>query len=706
MKKISWQKIKGTLRGLGVLIVAALLLQLVSGIQYYYSKTSIEDEARKLAEIRLKNANLLVEAGMNSVEVAVENVTNYIKDNLDAPDRMFDISRGLIEVNSTLAECGLLFVPDYYLNKAHSFHPYSYRTDDGSILTNDHNLDGFNYYNRPWYTDVIEKDVPKWTDPYFSHIDNNLICTYSTPIKDKGGKVVAVLYADISLEWLRQLIEEGAGEYNNAYSVILNKLGEPVIDTRNGDIPPGFYSIEEPMVSQERGERKITYRDTVSYAFYGPIGKHGWSMAIVCPEKEIFADFRRISNLLNLLALLGLGILGFILYQTGRGLAKLRKEEGIRQRMENELNIAHGIQMGMVPKTFPPFPERDDIEIYASLDAAREVGGDLYDYFISNGKLWFCIGDVSGKGVPASLVMAVTRSLFRSEAMHQNKPEVVMKAINESMGEMNDTNMFVTMFIGCLDLNTGKLSFCNAGHNPPVICAEDSATKVQLKPNLPLSLLNGYNYVGESMTISDGNTLFLYTDGLTEAENTNKELFGEDRMMEVLHRSTLPSKIISEMSAAVSVHTAGAQQNDDLTMLAIRFWGTKTKHLEIRNEISQLSEVPAFIEDLCTDSKIQSEVNLALEEALVNIVDYAYEKPGEGLIQLDASRHKDTLKMVLTDSGKPFDPTATTVPDINLPPEERPVGGLGILLVRKLMDTLEYERKDDKNILTMTKKIA
>ena len=168
----------------------------------------------------------------------------------------------------------------------------------------------------------------------------------------------------------------------------------------------------------------------------------------------------------------------------------------VTMRMEKELNIAHGIQMGMVPKVFPPFPERDDIEIYAYLNAAREVGGDLYDYFISDGKLWFSIGDVSGKGVPASLVMAVTRSLFRTEAMHQSSPEVVMKAVNDSMAEMNETNMFVTMFIGCLDLDSGELNFCNAGHNPPVICTSGTASRIQLKPNLPLSLINGYTYIG------------------------------------------------------------------------------------------------------------------------------------------------------------------------------------------------------------------
>ena len=704
--KISLKDIKGAIQGLGVLILAALLLQLVSGIQYYYTKKSIENEARKLAEIRLKNANLLVEAGMTNVEVAVQNVTNFVRDNLDFPDRMFDITRGVMDLNMSLAECGLLFVPNYYPKKGRAYHPASLRTPEGTIQTIDLNRDGFNYYTRPWYNDAIAKDGANWTDPYFSHSDNNLICTFSTPIKDNDGKVVAVLYADISLEWLRQLIEEGAGEYKNAYSVILNKLGDPVIDTRNGDIPLGFFAIEEPMVSQERGEQKITYRDTVSYAFYAPIGNHGWSMAIVCPEKEIFADFRRISTRLSILSLLGLLILGFIMFMTGRGFAKLRKEEGKRERMEKELNIAHGIQMGMVPKVFPPFPERDDIEIYAYLNAAREVGGDLYDYFISDGKLWFSIGDVSGKGVPASLVMAVTRSLFRTEAMHQSSPEVVMKAINDSMAEMNETNMFVTMFIGCLDLDTGELNFCNAGHNPPVICTSGTASRIQLKPNLPLSLINGYIYIGESMTIPDGGTLFLYTDGLTEAENIHKNLFGEERMMEVLRKSTVPSELVKGMSKAVSAYTDGAEQNDDLTMLAIRFWGTRRKHLGIKNEISELNSVPEFIEDLCPDPKIQSEVNLALEEALVNIVDYAYDKPGSGAIDIDASVHRNVLKLVLTDSGKPFDPTASTPPDITLPPDQRPVGGLGIFLVKKLMDTLDYERKDDKNILTMTKKIC
>ena len=429
-------------------------------------------------------------------------------------------------------------------------------------------------------------------------------------------------------------------------------------------------------------------------------------MAIVCPEKDMFYDFYRISRLLMVLTLLGLVLLGFIMYRAARNFMKLRKVENSRQRMEGELAIAHGIQMGMIPKIFPPYPERDDIEIYASLTAAKEVGGDLYDFFISNENLWFCIGDVSGKGIPASLVMAVTRSLFRTNAMHLDSPAKVMSSINDAMAEMNENNMFVTMFIGQLELASGKLTFCNAGHNAPVILHEGKATPITMRPNLPVALISGFAYVDEETTLGDKDGFFLYTDGLTEAENPQKELFGEDRMLEVLRKYSIPMDVVLHMTDAVTAHANGAEQSDDLTMLSLRYKGIPNFHLTIKNDVAELAALPEFVESLGLDAQTTTNLNLALEEAATNVVLYAYDAPGTGTVDIHATIKDHMVRITLSDEGKPFDPTKAGDPDITLPGDERPIGGLGIFLIRKLMDSVKYERKDGKNVLVMTKNLV
>ena len=243
--------------------------------------------------------------------------------------------------------------------------------------------------------------------------------------------------------------------------------------------------------------------------------------------------------------------------------------------IENELKIAHDIQMGMLPKTYPPYPERNDIEIYGSLNPAKEVGGDLFDFYIRDNQMFFCIGDVSGKGVPASLVMAVTRSLFRNISAHTAKPNHIASALNEALAEGNETNMFVTSFIGVLNLTTGILRYCNAGHNAPMLIGRGVGL-LPCDPNLPLGVMPGWEYTVQEADIDPLTTIFLFTDGLTEAENADHALFGEERVTAIAQQMlaegrNTPEEIISRMKEEIQAFVDGASQSDDQTMLAIKY---------------------------------------------------------------------------------------------------------------------------------------
>jgi sigma-B regulation protein RsbU (phosphoserine phosphatase) len=245
-----------------------------------------------------------------------------------------------------------------------------------------------------------------------------------------------------------------------------------------------------------------------------------------------------------------------------------------KERIESELRIAHDIQMGMLPKLFPAFPERDDLALSAKLVPAKEVGGDLYDFFIEDEKLYFIIGDVSGKGVPASLVMAVTCRLFRSVASHLDKPEAIMSSLNNSLSEGNETGMFCTAILGILDLRSGQLKYCNAGHNAPILIdADGNVTPISVVPNLPLGLFEEFPYEGQEMMLDKQMMLYMFTDGINEAENKEKKLFGDDRLIALLKKNAFntPTEIIKETFAEVKRHADGAEQSDDITVMCLKY---------------------------------------------------------------------------------------------------------------------------------------
>ena len=251
-----------------------------------------------------------------------------------------------------------------------------------------------------------------------------------------------------------------------------------------------------------------------------------------------------------------------------RRMAVLKAEQ---ERIENELKIARDIQMSMVPSTFP---EREGLDMYASMTPAKEVGGDLYGYVLQDDKLYFAVGDVSGKGVPASLFMAQATRLFRTLAAQGMMPAEICTRMNDALsGEDNVNGMFVTFFLGLIDLKTDHMDFCNAGHNPPVIGGgEQQGEFLEMQPNAPIGLWQGLEYEGEEIENVKGRPLFVYTDGLNEAENCEQQQFSDERLLSILQHTQFENarQVIETLSSAVEKHRDGAEPNDDLTMMCIR----------------------------------------------------------------------------------------------------------------------------------------
>ena len=481
--------------------------------------------------------------------------------------------------------------------------------------------------------------------------------------------------------------------------------------------PNSYYTIRS-----NTGVEIVPAPDTVPGRKYNIFGEEvdatGWHLEIIIPDEELFRDLNHVGRIVGILMLLGLVMLIVIMLYAGRNNKRLIESTARNQSIENELNIARKIQMAMLPNRFPPFSDYPNLNAYGEVIPAKEVGGDLFDFYIRENKLFFCVGDVSGKGVPASIVMAMTRSIFRSFSSYLDSPAQIVTQMNDSLsGEGNDQSMFVTLFLGVLDLATGELKYCNAGHNAPIQITNHQLQITNCIPNLPLGVLGGFAYREQETKMEINDTLFLYTDGLTEAENSAHEQFGEERMNERLAVSgeQTPREIIASMQQAVASFVGDAEQSDDLTLFAVRLLdksqisNVKSQmtaghySLVMRNDIQQIPTLAEWIEMIGLPQELNMPINLALEEAVSNVMLYAYPgKSGQVLVECDKS---DKLVFTISDSGVPFDPTQQEDPDVTQSAEERPIGGLGIFLVRQIMDDIRYERKDDKNILTLIKKL-
>ena len=297
--------------------------------------------------------------------------------------------------------------------------------------------------------------------------------------------------------------------------------------------------------------------------------------------------------MLGIVAAIIIAALGFILHRHKRhekametaygkledAYGKLEETTKAKERIESELRIARDIQMSMVPRNFDIFPQNSGIDLYASMKPAKEVGGDLYDFFIQDNKLYLCIGDVSGKGVPASMTMAVAVNLFHNNAKEGFPPEHIAARLNDTLASDNESGMFVTMFIAEIDLTTGQMKYCNAGHNPPVIIDPSLAPDEPGRPyfakvesNAPIGLWSNLKFIGESIDNLRGRTLFLYTDGLNEAENSMQEQFGDNRLLSFFHNHSHDNsqQLINQMNDAVSAFVGEAEASDDLTMLCLK----------------------------------------------------------------------------------------------------------------------------------------
>jgi sigma-B regulation protein RsbU (phosphoserine phosphatase) len=418
-----------------------------------------------------------------------------------------------------------------------------------------------------------------------------------------------------------------------------------------------------------------------------------------------------------------LGILGETFdHMISRLTESLTLVETAKARMEEELNVGRDIQMSLLPHSFPAFPDRTEFDLFAVLEPTRETGGDLYDFFMVDAqRLCFAIGDVSGTGVSAALFMAMTKIVLKTLASYDPSPASIVTRVNDALSADNDNCMFVTLYLGILNLHDGTLLTTNAGHFPPLLKRRGRQFEWLKAQDGPLvGPMPGITFKERKTQLAPGDELFFYTDGVTEADNVRHELFGSDRLKTVLDQSTSGSVAdrIRDVMQAVKTFAGDAPQADDITMLALRYNGVAPSDAAApvfrQTMPNQLMAIPVlqtafehYVAQWEGAKPLIPTLNMALDDLLSNVVQYGFPNdPEEHSIRVEGEVRSGYVFLTITDDGIPFNPLAVEEPDLSLPHNERDIGGLGIHLVRSMFDELSYHRTVGHNVLTIKKKLA
>lgn len=605
------------------------------GTFYHVASQYIEKQTYQKISTQADEINFRVSRLMRTIEKIPENLGRLLPTYVTHPDSIFSITRQVVKNNSEVFGCAIAFEPNYFPSKGAHFAPYSYMKGDSVVTTligNNYDYYQKNWYKLSKERNQSRWTRPY----HELSSANIITSTYSVPLRDSKDQIIGIFSVDLSLNWLTELIDSikpypdsyiiiinREGRFILHHQDSLQTGLEDNIFNQAYQMPDtSIIGISKRIANGEKGKATFFDHNDKSYIFYSPVIGTEWCMATICPYKHVYEGLNRFNLIISLLFVCFLILVCLICTLTVRRITKplknfalttasiaegnfntplppirskdemqelysafsemqkrlanymhnLEKTTAVKEKMESELRIAHDIQMSMLPKDFPPFPEHSNIDFYAIIHPARQVGGDFYDFFISGDDLYFAIGDVSGKGIPASLLMSYTISLLRSFSSKPASSSEIARFLNNRITERNEADMFVTFFIGILNLKTGKLKYCNAGHMPPVITYPDRTSSFfDIHAELPLGILKDYPYQEYTYTFSSGSGILLYTDGVTEAENAKGAFYTKERLLQIIHqnRAQHPREFLQRIITDIQSHVQTYEQSDDLTLFTL-----------------------------------------------------------------------------------------------------------------------------------------
>ena len=525
-----------------VVAVTATLFLVIAVFVAFSTSRMMENEARSTVKSVVKATVGRIDRQMAMVESAVENSAWIVAERISDPDYMFRITGELVRNNPFIVGSTVAFEPNFFPSKGYYYSAFSCKDGKGGIRRIQQGGETFKYHGMDWYRIPKESGKPSWCEPYFDAGGAEvMMCTYSVPLKDRGGNVYAVLTADISLEDLTRHVS-AIKPYPDSYAVLFSQKGKPLVAAPEG---------------------AVASSNTVTIS--GKTG-NGWTVGLVCPLANILQAARRLVRRIVLFSVAGLGLIFFVSWSFS---TRLQRATAANERLSSELGIAWRIQSSVLKRKVPPY-------IGTLLCPAREVGGDFYDFQEKDGLLYFAMGDASGKGIPAALFAFLASAGFRVATDMGLRPDEIVARINALLCRDNDACMFVTLFVGRLDLASGRLEYCNAGHTPLVVVAPGGGAEfLAAKSNIIAGVMDGYAYALQEATFEPGTMLLAYTDGVTEAERADHEQYGDKRLLAFAsaHAKDAPADFVENMERDLAAFTAGAEQSDDITALAVLVGG-------------------------------------------------------------------------------------------------------------------------------------
>jgi sigma-B regulation protein RsbU (phosphoserine phosphatase) len=667
MKKISIVSV--------VFLVVALAIQFA--VSYNRERTNLENDIERRMELAEKDFVFEV----YDMYDATDEITYFFPELCDNTEELYSMLKTVLGRFQNLYGCYVAFVPDSLHGRERRFSPFASRAEGDSISAFDASMD-VNYPERDWYKGAMQSDEKGyWSLPYHDGIHNDLVFSHSRKVYDKKGRMVGVAGADYTLSWTKHKLED-IKPYGDAVCQLYSTNGTLIVESGEGDM--------DGMIVMEKTLSPLNMR-----------------LVIGVPNNHVWKSVRGISLLTLAVLLTGIIAAGWLIRRIQRDHEAYARTETAKKLMEKELQIASNIQRGIL-RAPAPDGAGAGAEVQATLVPMREVGGDLYDYYRKGDDFFFIIGDVSGKGIPAALFMSATVNLFRSAVKRLQSPKAIMEEINGVLSEHNPSLTFVTAIIGRLHVPTGELTYCNAGHLPPIKVNGERCEEVELIPNIPLGYEGKFQFVEQGTLLGKEDTLVLYTDGITEARNKNHEMMGMARWKDCLNVLMPDCLSAGALMEGVKAFIGTAEQSDDITLMTISKRSDMQPYvLHVENKMSQWPVLRKAIHDygMCVgmEDRTLKKMILALEEAVVNIVNYSEAKfIGMTISCGDTQR----LSITLRDDGIAFDPTAQAEVDTAAVIDQRQIGGLGIALLRQIADEVHYRRTDDgQNELSIIKNI-
>ena len=531
-------------------IVAILFVAAAMIVQFVISFSLEKEHVRETVEYKMQLAQKDFFYVLLGFHNAADEMRKYVLEHPYTERELLEATRSELERYPHIDNIFVKFAPGVYQGKESNYFPRTYRSH-GQTITTAHGSDSLDYYVRDWYTGALRCDSNGyWSEPYIGASTQTLIASHSIKIEDEQGRLIGVVGNDFTIEWIKDILQD-IKPHEEAVCLIHGTKGSLIASSDNG-------TLENEMHYKNDKWHWMVYSQTMY-----PINMQ---LMIAVPNRIIWQSIQKRSIITLCVLIIGIAVLFFLFRRIEKNQKAYLQVENEHKLIQNEMQIARNIQRGILVHDFI---DDEHLSLHATLVPMQSVGGDLYDFYRDGDYVTFIIGDVSGKGMPAAMFMSATVTLFRATVKHHLSPNVIMGEINASLSANNSSMMFVTAFIGRLHLPTGELTYCNAGHLPPLMVKDGQCRWFEMeKANVILGLDSTYRFTEQSTTLEHGEQIIVFTDGVTEAENKQKELLGFDHLMELLQTVQQP---IDDQTIydVVCRFSNGAEQSDDIAIMNI-----------------------------------------------------------------------------------------------------------------------------------------